>query len=235
MRRVNKLLAVAGVEGDVDRLRQVLESERRSVDAVAIVGDLAAPWGPEGIYRDVFRLLGEAGKPAFWVPGMNDAPLHDFLIEAFNLEVVFPSLHVVHGTFANAPGDLVFAGLGGEIVDDPDTVRAEEALLRYPGWEAEYRLRMLSELDEYPLVLLFATPPAHKGLGDPGSGVVAELIKTYSPRVAIVGGCVSKQERLGRSLVVCPGRLAGGDYAVVGLKDAAVEQRRLSEPATVES
>lgn len=66
---------------------------------------------------------------------MNDAPVHDYLIEAFNLEVVFPSLHVVHGTFATAPGDLVFAGLGGEIVDDPDTLRAEEAPLGYPGWK----------------------------------------------------------------------------------------------------
>ncbi|MGZ4403598.1 MAG: hypothetical protein ACXVRI_12225, partial [Gaiellaceae bacterium] len=104
---MRRLLAVAGVEGDVDRLREVLEAEGRSVDAVALVGDLEAPWGPEGIYRDVFRLLGETGKPAFWVPGVNDAPVHDYLIEAFNLEVVFPSLHVVHGTFATAPGDLV--------------------------------------------------------------------------------------------------------------------------------
>jgi Icc-related predicted phosphoesterase len=231
---MRKLLAVAGVEGDVDRLREVLEAEGRSVDAVALVGDLAAPWGPNGIYRDVFRLLGETGKPAFWVPGVNDAPVHDYLIEAFNLEVVFPSLHVVHGTFATAPGDLVFAGLGGEIVDDPDTLRAEEALLRYPGWEAEYRLRMLSELDEYPLVLLFATPPAHKGLGDPGSGVVAELIKTYSPRVAIVGGRDPKHELLGRSLVVCPGSLADGRYAVVDMDSSTVEQSQLPDRITVE-
>jgi hypothetical protein len=66
---------------------------------------------------------------------VNDAPVHDYPIEAFNLEVVFPSLHVVHGTFATAPGDLDFAGLGGEIVDDPDTLRAEEAPLGYPGWK----------------------------------------------------------------------------------------------------
>jgi Icc-related predicted phosphoesterase len=235
MRPVNKLLALAGLQGDVARLGRVLEAEGTSVDAVAIVGDLAAPWSEKGIYREVFRLLGQVEKPTFWVPGASDAPVRDYLQESFNMEVVYPFLHGVHGTFATAPGHVVFAGLGGEIVDDPNTIRAEEALLRYPGWEAEYRLKVLSELDEHPIVLMFATAPAHKGLGDPGSEVVAELIKTYSPHVAIVGGGDPKQEQLGRSLVVCPGSLAQGDYALVEVKGKKVEQRHASEPATVES
>jgi uncharacterized protein len=235
MRRVNKLLALAGLHGDIARLGQVLDAEGTSVDAVAIVGDLAAPWSRQGIYREVFRLLGQVEKPTFWVPGTSDAPVRHYLQESSNIEVVYPLLHGVHGTFATAPGHVVFAGFGGEIVDDPNTVRAEEALLRYPGWEAEYRLKLLSELDEHPAVLMFATAPAHKGLGDPGSEVVAELIKTYSPRIAIVGGDDPKQEQLGRSLVVCPGSLAQGDYALVELKGAKVERKDASEPAAVEA
>jgi Icc-related predicted phosphoesterase len=93
---------------------------------------------------------------------------------------------------------------------------------------------MLSELDQYPLVLLFATPQAHKGLGDPGSGVVAELIKTYSPRVAIVSGRDPKHELLGRSLVVCPGRLADGRYAVVDIDSSTLEQSQLPDRITLE-
>jgi hypothetical protein len=159
--------------------------------------------------------------------------VHDYLMEAFNLEIVFPSLHVVHGTFATAPGDLIFAGLGGEIVDEAETAQAEEALLCYSGWEAEYRLRILSEFDEYPLVLLFATPPAHKGLGESGSGVVAELIERFSPRVAIVGGRDPKHGVLGRSLVVSPGRLVDGCYAVVDLDSGTAEQSQLPDRITV--
>jgi uncharacterized protein len=233
MRSVHTLLALAEPQGDVDRLRQVLDAEAASVDAVAIVGDLAAPSSGEGVYGEIFRLLGHVEKPTFWVPGAGDAPLRRYLQESFNVEVVYPLLHGVHGTFATAPGNVVFAGLGGEIVDDPDAIRDEEALLRYPGWEAEYRLKVLSQLDPQAIVLMFATAPAHKGLGDPGSEVVAELIKTYSPRVAIVGGDEPKQEQLGRSLVVCPGRLAASDYALVELRRATVEQRRPSEPVAV--
>ena len=116
--------------------------------------------------------------------------------------------------------------MGGEIVDDPDTPRVEEAMLRYPGWEAEYRLRLIAEFDQPLKVLLFATRPAHKGLHEPGSEVVAELIKTYNPKVAIVAGEGASEERLGTSLVVCPGRLDLGVYSVIDIHDRLGRGRR---------
>ena len=111
--------------------------------------------------RDL-RTLGEAGRPTFWVPGPIDAPLDDYLREAHNMEIAFPSLHGVHGTAAQADGQLLFAGMGGEIVDDPDVERGEETLLRYPGWEVEYRLKIIREFKDRRLVFLFTTPPAHR-------------------------------------------------------------------------
>lgn len=80
---------------------------------------------------------------------------------------------------------VVFAGMGGEIVDAPEVEREEQRTLRYPAWEVEYRLKIIRELaHDYQKVLLFATVPAHKGLRQPGSEVLAELIKTYRSRVA---------------------------------------------------
>ena len=77
---------------------------------------------------------------------------------------------------------VLFAGMGGEIVDDPDAEREEQQALRYPAWEVEYRLKVLRELaHDYQKVFLFTTVPAHKGLRRPGSEMLAELIKTYSP------------------------------------------------------
>lgn len=230
---MRKLLALADVQGKIERLREVLDAEATSVDAVALVGDLAAPWSVKGNHREILQALGRLERPAFWVPGRNDAPLRRFLQDSHNAELVHPLLHGVHGTYATASGGGVVAGIGGEIVDEPETVRAEDFLLRYPGWEAEYRLKLLSELNEQPAVLLFATPPEHKGLGDPGSQVVAELIKLHAPRVAVVGGGAARQERLARTLVVCPGRLADGDYALVNLQAATVEPRHLHGPAAV--
>ena len=177
--------------------------------------------------------FGAANRPAFWIPGPNDAPLADFLREASNMEVVYPFLRGVHGTVALAPGSVLFAGMGGEIADDPDVIRNEEAVVRYAGWEAEYRLKVVREFDEHQKVLLFSTPPAHKGIHQAGSETVAELINTYVPRVAIVAGEEPSEVRLGTTLVVCPGRFDQGQYAIVDYHDLSVEAATLTEPTAV--
>jgi uncharacterized protein len=226
------LVAIGGIDGNVEALERAL-GEVGDAQAIAVVGDLTAPWSEPSTYRAIFKALGRTGAPAFWVPGRNDAPLREYLREAYNMELVYESLRGVHGTAAVGPGDVVFAGLGGEIVDDPDAIRGEEAVLRYPGWEAEYRLKIAQDLGEHARVFLFTTPPAHKGLKEPGSETLAELIKTYVPRVAVIGGDEPREERLGTTLVISPGRVAHGSYAVVDVDRLEVEQRTVSERAAV--
>ena len=233
-RRVRNVIAVAGIGGEVAPLERLFdELPDSSEDAVAVVGDLGAAWSKGDTYRSIFRVLGQGGRPTFWVPGPIDAPLGDYLRESYNMEVAFPFLHGVHGTVALAPGNVLFAGMGGEIVDDPETMRAEEAVLRYPGWEVEYRLRLIREFDSPEQVFLFTTPPAHKGLPEPGSEVLAELIKTHNPRLVIVAGEQPAQEQLARTLVVCPGRLDRGSYALVDLRARSVEYATLTQQAAV--
>jgi uncharacterized protein len=231
---VRKLVAVGGINGEVQRLGQLLdELPEDGVDAIAVVGDLGVPWSKADTYRAIFRVLGEAGQRTFWIPGRTDAPLGDYLRESYNMEVAFPLLRGVHGTAALASGDLLFAGMGGEIADDPETVRAEEALVRYPGWEVEYRLKVIQEFDAPEKVFLFTTPPAHKGLHEPGSEVLAELVKTHNPRFVVVAGEEPAQEELGRTIVVCPGRLDRGHYAIVDLRARSVEAATLGHQAAV--
>jgi Icc-related predicted phosphoesterase len=229
-RRIQKVLAVGPIRGAVEPLERLLGDELSGleVDAVAVVGDLGAAWSRPDTHRAVFRALGEADIPAFWVPGPVDAPISEYLRQASNMEVAFPRLRGVHGTASLADGQVLFAGMGGEIVDDPDTPRGEESMLRYPGWEAEYRLKLIAEFDQPIKVLLFATRPAHKGLHEPGSEVVAELIKTYSPKVAIVAGEGATEERLGASLVISPGRLDLGVYSIIDIHKGSVETRELA-------
>lgn len=227
--RVSRVICAADPGGSGEAIERLLDAAvERDAHAVCVVGDLSdGPGGREG-YQAVFRALGAGGLPAYWIPGPADAPIGHYLREADNIEIVFSPLHGVHGTAAFAPdGHLLFAGMGGAIDDDPDAPRDELEQLRYPRWEAEYRLKVLRELGEHELVLLFWTPPAHKGLGTPGSDVVAELVTTFRPRLAVCAGEPSSHT-LGRSVVLAPGSLHDGDYAVADLHTREAEHGRLA-------
>ena len=78
----------------------------------------------------------------------------------------------------------------------------------------------------------FATQPAHKGLHGAGSETLAELINTYRPQLAVVAGNGVAETRLGRTLVVCPGRLEQGQYALIDLHELSVQARTLGEQAS---
>jgi Icc-related predicted phosphoesterase len=228
-RTPRNLLAIGDVHGDVGALERLLDRiDGTSVQAIAVVGDLTAEEQPsEEALRRIFRALGEAGTTTVWVPGRHDSPLQAYLRESHAIEVVHPFLHGVHQTVALIHGSLLVAGFGGEVVDEAETVREEASFLRYPGWEAEYRLKVLREFDEYHKLFLFATPVAHKGLGRRGSEVLAELVKTYAPRVVVAPAEEPGQAWLGTSLVVNPGSLCRGQYAVVDLREMSVVHQSL--------
>jgi hypothetical protein len=223
-KRVTRVLCAADPAGSIEALDALIEAtEDSDVHALALVGDLGS--GGADSMRSLFKALMRTGLPSYWVPGPGDAPVDAYLREAANIEVVAPSLRGVHGTIAFAQGHVLFAGIGGEVSDDPEAPREEVERLLYPRWEAEYRLKLVRDLDEHQLVLLFATPPAHKGLGLGGSEVLAELVATHRPRLVVCGG-ERGTELLGRTRVVAPGSLRDGHYAIADLhsRDAQLEQ-----------
>jgi Icc-related predicted phosphoesterase len=232
-RRVRRILAAGEPQGDVGRLKQLMDQvDSVGADAVALVGNLTREGGNLEDYRAIFKTLGPPRVQTFWVPGAADAPVSHYLRESFNMEMVYPFLHGVHGTMAVARGSsgyILFGGMGGEILDDPNAPRDEVSTLRYPAWEVEYRLKVLRELPhEYEKVFMFATLPAHKGLGQRGSEVLSQLIKTYEPRVALVaGGGGVRRELLASTLVVLPGSLARAEYAVVDIQNRELEPAKL--------
>lgn len=225
---VTHVLCAADPGGSDEAITRLAEAAvEQQAQLILIAGDLGAREQPRSTYLKLFRTLGHHQVPAYWVPGPGDAPLGHYLREAANAEVVFPFLRGVHGTAALGPGGhFAIAGMGGEIDDDPEAARDEAQRLRYPRWEAEYRLKILEDLGELERMLIFSTAPAHKGLGTPGSEAVAELIATYRARLAVVGG-PRTSERIGRTMVVAPGSLAEGHYAMVDLSSKTVEQREL--------
>jgi Icc-related predicted phosphoesterase len=230
-RRVTRVLCAADPRGSADALEALgAAAEDHDVQAICVVGDLGADGDRGEGYRTVFRALGGLGLPAFWVPGRDDAPVAEYLREAHNTEVVHPFLHGIHGTAAFADGHLLFAGFGGEVSDDPDGPRDEVDRLLYPRWEPEYRLKIIRELDEHQLAMAFSTPPAHKGLGRPGSDALFELIGTYRPRLVVAGG-ERMTERIGRTLVVAPGSLDDGHVTIADVLSREAEDVPLARSA----
>jgi Icc-related predicted phosphoesterase len=61
--------------------------------------------------------------------------------------------------------------------------------------------------------------------------VLAELVGTYRPRLVVSGG-EQRTGMLGRSLVVAPGSVRAGDYAVADLLEHSVDFERLATATT---
>ena len=63
--RLRKLVAVAGINGEIRPLEQLFEELTvRNADAIAVVGDLGAPWSKADTYRAMIRVLGEGNRPS---------------------------------------------------------------------------------------------------------------------------------------------------------------------------
>ncbi len=229
MNRIRTLLVLGSIRGAVDPLERLLTLlPERATDAVAVLGDLMGPESDRGRHRRILRALAASRWPTYWIPGAGDGPVGGYLREAYNLEVASGRLHAVHGSAVLDPGrHYLFAGMGGEIVDDMDEP-GDERELRYPGWEAEYRLKVVHEFEQVK-ILMFATRPAHKGLGEQGSEVVAELLKTHRARFALVPGDEPAAEWLGTTLVVTSGRFDEGKVAFIDLQEEAIEADTLAE------
>ncbi|GIX46772.1 MAG: hypothetical protein KatS3mg131_0983 [Candidatus Tectimicrobiota bacterium] len=94
------------------------------------------------------------------------------------------------------------------------------------AWEATFALDFLRHLEGEKL-LLFHTPPAgvFEGEAEPGGHeAVSHLIKTYDPRFAFCSRQGGQKGRLlvGNTLVVCPGQLRQGDYAILDTRERRV-------------
>ncbi len=227
-KHVSKILATSEPLGHLEEVERLAKKVADTdTEAIAVLGSLASKSATPRAYGKLFKMLAETGLPTFYIPGPEDVPIDEYLREAANIEIVYPSLRGVHGTFAIAPGYIVFTGLGGTVIDDPQMRREELETLRYPGWEVEYRLKFLEELKDYQKVFLFSTPPEHKGFHEPGSATLAALIKSYKPRLVLVNGKEPKRELLGTSLVVMPGSLAEGNFSIIDLHQHAVETGRV--------
>jgi len=181
------------------------------------------------LYAEFHGCLRPSPFPIYGVPGNMDAPEGRYLTCSLAEEGADSPLEVVHRSLARH-GDYVISGLGGQLTE---VDRHETLVLQYPRWEALHQLRLF-EFVPGPRVMVLHTPPIGQVVdrdngGHKGCQVVNELIHTYRPKLAVCGHAhdAQGQETIAQTLVVNPGALKGGRYAVVDLDAMEVELRQL--------
>jgi uncharacterized protein len=231
-----KVLAIAQLGGRVellDRLSDVVERERPDMLFFA-GGALGEGSDPARTHAAVFAALEKLGVPSYCIPGEADGPERLYLTAALGHQSVARNVHIVHGTFALAPAHgLAVVGFGGGITDDE---REHVAAVRYAGWELVARMHLLRGVDQPPLLLLHHPPDAGTaGADDPtvdaerGHAQVGETIKTWHPRLAVCAARRPGTQWVGDTLVVSPGRLDEGGYALAEVTHRTVRLERLAQ------
>ncbi len=166
-----------------------------------------------------FDTLTELGIPCFHVPGWYDAPARLYWQSAVNHEVVDGKVQAVHLAPAFFSSEWVVAGFGGRIVGAES--HEDYYVIEHPAWEAEFGLSFIRRFDRRPILLFHETGLPHEAM----HRIIDHFIKEYQPEFAFVTSPDGRVEdrRVGRTLVVTPGRLADGSYAVVDLRQESVK------------
>lgn len=177
------------------------------------------------LYTRFLHILGALNRPTYIIPGHLDAPERIFLQASFNCGVVAPTVALVHRSFAPMGRNFHVTGLGGRVTEER---RETVWTIEYPFWEAALSFDFSYRLHQAH-ILLFHTPPAgtpldlHRGK-HVGAWVVNALIMAYHPKIVFCGHALDGQgtTMIGDSLVVNPGPLAEGYYAILDTQEKKV-------------
>jgi Icc-related predicted phosphoesterase len=169
------------------------------------------------LYHQFYSFLNQFKIPAVAVPGNMDAPKENYFKVALESETTYENIKFVHGKILKFRRDYLISGFGGEIAEND----SEDFFVQvYPRWEAEFGLSDLNYFEQNRILLFHHPPVNHVDLDRGqhiGSQVINDLIKVYRPKLVFCGHAHRCQaaEELADTLVVNPGALKLGNYAVV--------------------
>lgn len=181
------------------------------------------------LYHTFFEAARKIDLPFFVIPGNVDSPLDQYIRIGWEEMKKNSKLHLTHSTFSPLDRDFIVTGFGGEITDQE---KEDYFVLQFPRWEAEYGLSFLSNLPSTKVLLSHTPPVGTLDLDDgkhKGYQVVNDLIHTYHPKWVFCGHAhdARGKEIIGDSIVVNPGSLKSGFYALVDTDKEEVELKTL--------
>lgn len=183
-------------------------------------------------FRRFFEEVNRFRGTVRMVPGHCDAPLEDYLRAALKGNESTSHVGLVHQSFINAGRDFVLVGFGGDITEDD---RETDLVNRFPEWELAYHLEVLEHLPQDPILLTHYPPLAEKiDLADGehvGSTRLRELIELHRPAYVFCGHSHASQgvEAVGRTVVINPGSLCEGNYAILNTRKETVRFNMLED------
>lgn len=166
--------------------------------------------------REFAEVLAKTSRPVYFLPGESDAPEEEYFHVVYSYGNIYPNLHQAHERLYREEFFWV-AGFGGGLSTTDDE---RSLLLHYTQPWAQFACRHWRYLTGEK-VLLFHTPPVSRldKSKDERKGAVFlnELIEELSPKLVFHGMAEKGQGwvKLGETVVVNPGFLRDGCYAVV--------------------
>jgi len=181
------------------------------------------------LYARFYQAVKDFNLPFFAIPGNVDSPLPQYIKIGWEQMKENPNLHMVHSNLHTVNNKLAIAGFGGEITEKD---KEDFFVLQFPRWEIEFGLCFLSRFS-YSIILLTHTPPIgtldiddgkHKG-----SKVINDLIQRFRPAWLFCGHAHGARgnELMGECMVVNPGALKNGFYALVDTEKKKAELKTL--------
>lgn len=178
-------------------------------------------------YKQFCSLMDALGLPVLIIPGQLDAPEERYFM--FMQQSVFISRHLylVQENIIHLDSYL-FTGFGGLLTEHE---REDYFVQHYSRDESLFGTRRMRYLNP-PRILLFHSSPVFPENGAPGcSPIVNELIQAAAPSLLFCGSATAAPRiaEIGGTVVVNPGSLAEGHYALVNTKTRAAEFYTLSQ------
>jgi uncharacterized protein len=205
-----RLLIIADIHGDASALDSLLK-RRHSAQAILVAGDLTDFGGAQAM-ADIIEILKRPGLPIIAVPGNCDRPGARRTLEeaGFSIDGKRMDLNL------DGVGCSLFGSGGGNF---------RTGLTPYERKEADFDALFATLSDESPSVILTHAPPyeteADLRMGiHTGSKSLKAALEALRPPLWVCGHIHEARSvsRNGESLIVNPGSLRDGSYAIVELK-----------------
>ncbi len=179
-------------------------------------------------YQNFFFSLDTVGVPVIVVPGNMDAPESNFFRHIFNYEMTLKHIRLLQENIFYYEG-FFFSGFGGEITKNQSE---KDFFLQYPAENVRFSMRKLFYITGKK-ILIFHTPPKSKldferGIHT-GCDCVNDLIEWLAPDFVFCGHAHNArgEEWLGKSLVINPGPLNEGFFALLDTEGPSVRFERI--------
>jgi Icc-related predicted phosphoesterase len=181
------------------------------------------------LYEEFYGSLNDLNIPVVTIPGNMDAPEERFFSQVLNFTLYSDNIHVVQESLVKVE-KYIIGGFGGEITESS---KETFFVLQYPRKEVEFGIRRIKFI-KGAKILLFHTPPVGNVVDmedntHRGTSVVNDIIKEIKPALVFCGHAHKAKgyEMVSNTLVINPGALKKGNFAIVESEEMSVELMEL--------